>query len=841
MNAQTTTRTKELVLSPQEERIAQTGGTLTFIDSNSQSESKKNRIQKIFDSFKDSKSTVDVQRARYFTESFKETEGEALSLRWAKALYKIAEKIEVTIDPYQLLAGRIGKAGKYGLLYPELDGCFLHQFVKQAQSRKESPFEISQEDVRIIEEEIAPYWEGKTYYDELSRAFPDDVLRVTYDPKDLFTSRYIVNETSSMRSALQWVHDYQKGIDEGFEAIKNQAQEKLNSLNPLNPEESLDKTQFLQSIIIVSDAIILWAHRHAVKAAELAKNEQNSERKKELEKLAEICDKVPRYGATTFHEALQSQWFIQMFSRLEQKTGATISNGRMDQYLWKYYEKDSKEGKITREEAKELFQCMWLGMAQYQDLYVSPAGVKFNEGYAHWEAVTIGGVDKNGYDATNELTYILLENKREFPLNYPDLAARIHSLSPERYLYEVAETIKDGAGFPKLLNDEEIIPLLLSKGADAANANDYAVSGCTEVRMPNLDTFTTPCAFINIASLVELTLYNGRMKKYGDELLTIETGDVRNFTTWEEFYSAFIKQEKHLLTLFFKQQYVANRIRPKHFASPLGSALHKLCMENCTDLHSQHVKGGLDLGFFDFIGLGTVADSLAAIKKNIYEDKTVTWNALLEALATNFEGFEALQARLAHSPAYGNDDSYADSIAKDIDRIGVQFAHENSKYLGMQLDVRYVSQSANVPFGKVIGALPNGRKAGTALSDGSSASQGADTHGPTAVLMSNYRTKNTDMNNRASRLLNIKLSPATVSGTDGTKRIVSFIKTWRDLKLWHLQFNIINRETLLKAKEHPENYRSLLVRVAGYSAYFVELSPELQDDVILRTEHTALN
>ncbi len=831
--------TKTLVLSPQEERIQENQGQITFTVKGSAS-SQKSRIQKIFDSFKDSKSTVDVQRARYFTESFKETEGEALSLRWAKALYHIAEHIEVTIDPHQLLAGRVGKAGKYGLLYPELDGCFLRQFVKQAQNRVESPFDIAPDDVRVIEEEIAPYWEGKTYYDELSRSFPEDVLRVTYEPKDLFTSRYIVNETSSMRSALQWVHDYKKGIDEGFEAIKAEAQAKLEALNPLDPAESIDKAQFLQSIIIVSDAIILWAHRHALKAAELAATEQDAARKAELETLAKICERVPRYGATTFYEAVQSQWFIQMFSRLEQKTGATISNGRMDQYLWPYYEKDAREGRITREQAKELFQCMWLGMAQYQDLYVSPAGVKFNEGYAHWEAVTVGGVDRDGYDATNELTYILLENKREFPLNYPDLAARIHASSPARYLHEVAETIKDGAGFPKLLNDEEIIPLLVSKGADFANANDYAVSGCTEVRMPNLDTFTTPCAFINIGSLVELTLYNGRMKKYGDELLTIETGNVRDFATWEDFYAAFVAQEKQILRLFFKQQYVANRVRPKHFASPLGSALHALCMKAGCDLHSQHVPGGLDLGFFDFIGLGTVADSLAAIKKNVYEEKTISWDELLAALDADFAGYEAVRARLQRSPAYGNDAPYADSIAKDIDRIAVEFAHENSKYLGMQLDLRYVSQSANVPFGKVVGALPNGRKAGTALSDGSSASQGADIHGPTAVLMSNFRTKNTALNNRASRLLNIKFSPSTVSGEQGTDRIVSFIKTWRDLKLWHLQFNIINQETLLKAQQHPEQYRSLLVRVAGYSAYFVELSPELQNDIILRTEHASL-
>lgn len=825
---------KQKILSPQEERIEKNKGRINFGNSS------ENRIQKIYESFENSKSTVDVQRAKYFTESFKKTEGEALSLRWAKALYHIAENIEIIIDDDQLLAGRVGRKGKYGLIYPELDGCFLREFAKQSKDRTESPFEIYDEDLKIIEEEIAPYWEGKTYYEDFANSLPEDVLKLTYEPSDLFTSRYIVNETSSMRSALQWVHDYKTGIEKGFEQIKKEALDKLNNLDEYNPVDTVDKAQFLQSIIIVSDAIILWAQRYSDKAKELAQIEQNPQRKAELETMSKICAKVPRYPAESFYEAIQSQWFIQMFSRLEQKTGATISNGRMDQYLYPYYKKDVEQGKIDREFAKELFQCMWLGMAQYQDLYVSPAGVKFNEGYAHWEAVTVGGVDENGNDATNELSYILLENKREFPLNYPDLAARIHSKSTDEFLYEVSKTIKEGSGFPKLINDEEVIPILQSKGADIVSARDYAVSGCTEVRMPNLDTFTTPCPFINLGAILELTLNNGRMKKYGDELLTIETGEIKDFNNFDEFLNAFIEQERFVLKIAFKQQYVANKTRPKHFASPLGSSLHKLCMENCQDLHSEKIDGGIDIGFFDFIGLGTVADSLSAIKKNIFEEKTITWQELVDALDNNFDGYEVTRQRLIHSPSYGNDDEYADSLAKLIDREAVKFSAQYSKNLGINMDLRYVSQSANVPFGKVVSALPNGRKAGTALSDGSSASQGADVNGPTSVLLSNYSTKNTDYNNRASRLLNIKLSPSTVIGEEGTKRLIQFIRSWCQLKLWHLQFNIINQETLLKARENPENYRSLLVRVAGYSAYFVELSPDLQDDIILRTEHESI-
>ena len=821
-----------LVLSPQEDRIQKNGGKIIFGFQNG-----KSRVQKIYDSFSEGKSYVDVQRAQYFTESFKETEGQPLTLRWAKALYHIAEKIDVYIEPDQLIVGRVGRPGKYGLIYPELDGCFLESFVHQANDRTESPFEVDEKDVNIIETEIAPYWKDKTYYDDLSQSFPEDVLKVTYDPKDRYSSRYIVNESSAWRSALQWVYDYKKGIDEGFLAIKEQAADAISRLDDMNPEDTIDKKVFYEAVQITCDAIILWAHRHSVEAKRLADLEHDPSRKAELLEIARITEKVPKYPAESFYEALQSQYFIQMFSRIEQKTGATISNGRMDQYLWPYYEKDAKEGKITPTRAKELFTCVWLGMAQYQDLYISPAGVKFNEGYAHWEAVTIGGQNANGEDATNELSYILLENKREFPLNYPDLAARIHSGSPEKFLHAVAETIKEGSGFPKLLNDEEIIPGLLAHGADFANARDYSVSGCTEVRMPNLDTFTTACPWINLASVIELTLNNGRMKKYGDELLTIETGDPRTFTSYEELEKAFFAQEEYILKMAFKQQYIANRLHARHFASPFGSALHKLCMKNGQDLHSEHVKDGIDIGFFDFIGFGTAADSLAAIKKTVFEDKTLTMEQVLTALDADYENAEIVRQRLLHAPKYGNDDPYADSIAKKIDRFGVKFGEAYSKYLGVQMDLRYVSQSSNVPFGSVVGATPNGRKAWTALSDGASASQGADTNGPASVLLSNYHTKNSDLKNRASRLLNIKMSPASVQGEEGTQRLIAFIKAWRDLKLWHLQFNIINQQTLLDAQKNPEHYRSLLVRVAGYSAYFVQLSPKLQDDIILRTQN----
>ncbi|MGN0649657.1 MAG: glycyl radical protein [Oscillospiraceae bacterium] len=818
----------QIELSPQEKRII------------SNSTKTETRAVRILNKFQGTRPVIDIERGRYFTESFKTTEGQPLILRWAKALYHYAQNARVYVDDEQLIAGRAGREGRYGILYPELDGDFLDEAIKSLPSRDSSPFDITDEDAAYIVNEISPYWKGKTFHEALAAAIPEDTRRYTYNNDAELTSRFIVNETASFRSSIQWVHDYEKPLRIGFNGIKKEAEEKLAALDEFSPVDNTERKPFLEAVIITADAIILWANRHADLAEAKAKSETDEKRKAELLEIAKICRKVPAEPAESFYEAVQSQWFIQLFSRIEQKTGTIISNGRMDQYLYPYYKADKEKGVIDENKAEELLECVWVSMAQYIDLYLSKAGGAFNEGYAHWEAVTIGGQTKDGRDAVNELTYIFLRSKRQFPLNYPDLAARIHTRSPQRYLWEVAETIKDGSGFPKLINDEEVIPLLLSKGAQFEEAYDYSVSGCAEVRMPNRDTYTSPCAYINFAAAVEMTIYNGRMLKYGDEIIGLQTGEPEDFKTFDDFFAAYLKQQKNFMKQAFIQQHEIIRLRSEHFASPLGSSLHALCMEQCKDIHTPRIEGGIDLGYFEFIGYGTVIDSLAAIKKVVYEDKRLTLSRVKEALEHNFEGYETERELLRNAPAYGNNDGYADEIGKILDRELLEFTRKYSQELGVHLDLRYVPFTSNVPFGKVVSATPNGRLAYVPLSDGSSASQGADKNGPTAILLSNFATKNYDFRNRAARLLNIKLSPQCVKGDEGTEKLVSFIKTWGDLKLWHLQFNIINRETLIAAQKDPERYSGLLVRVAGYSAYFCELSKDLQDDIISRTEHTAV-
>lgn len=817
-------------LSPQEERI----------EKKTMDHTGRERVYTILDRIQFTVPHVDIERARYFTESMRRTEGELLTLRWAKALKNVAEKITVYITPGQLLAGRVGQLGRYGILYPEIDGDFYAEVLKDLAHRDKSPFQITPEEVKVVMEEIAPYWEGKTYHEHLNKVLPAEIRGVTYDDERGLHSKFVVSETSSYRSALQWVPDYEKVIRRGFIDIRNEAGERLAALDLTNSVDLWEKKPFLEAMIIVCDAIMIWARRHVQLARDLAAREKDPARKAELLEIAAVCEQVPARPARTFREAMQSQWFVQMFSRLEQKASAIISNGRMDQYLYPFYKKDVEEGCLTPARAKELLECMWVDMAQFIDLYINPTGVEFQEGYAHWEAVTIGGQTRDGEDATNELSYLFLESKREFPLNYPDLAARIHSRTPARFLHEIALTIKDGSGFPKLINDEEVIPLNTIKGCPMDEALDYAVSGCTETRMPNRDTYTSGCVYINFASALEMVLYNGRMTRYGDELVGVESGDPLTFATWEEFYAAYKKQHMNLLHKAFQQQHIVDRLRPQHFAAPLSSVLHNLCMDACKDLHSEKIEGGVDYSYFEFLGYGTVVDSLAAIKKLVFEDKKLTMREVIDACRADFEGCGPVREMLRNAPCYGNDDPYVDTIAKDIDRFTQVEAKKSGEERGVHVDVRYVPITSHVPFGKVVSATPNGRKAWTALSDGSSASHGADKNGPTAVLLSNYHSKNYGMTNRASRLLNIKLSPKCVAGDEGTAKLINIIRTWCDLKLWHLQFNIVNKQTLVAAQKEPDNYRSLLVRIAGYSAYFCDLSRDLQNDIIERTEHSAM-
>lgn len=800
----------------------------------------RERVYRIVDRFQGVQPAIDIERGYYFTQSMKQTEGKSLILRWALAMKNVAENICVYIDKDNLLAGRGGKYTRYGILYPEVYGDIMENTLNDISGRTASTFIVSPEDAEILRNEVTPYWKTRSFSYEFMRALPEETKQILFDPAypGEARGRNIVNENVMTRGSLQWVPDYQKVLKYGFRAMQKEAQNKLDTM----PKEKYalfdEDRQYLEAIVIICEAIITWAKRHVDKALELAANEKNETRRQELLDIAERCKQVPEFPARNFAEAVQAHWFTALFHHLEFNTGTIVSNGRMDQFLYPYYKQDVEAGILDDTQAMELLECLWTSMAQRMDLkFVNSASF---DGYAHWEAVTIGGQTRDGEDATNELTYLMLRSKQEFSLDFPDLAARVHMRSPQKYLREIAKTIREGSGYPKLFNDEEIIPILLAKGAPMPDAYDYAVSGCSEVRMPNVDTFMTAGSIVNLVAPVEMVLYNGHTYSSGDEQIGLATDSLTNLDTWDKFWDAYAtqlgKELQTMLTVFYHSIHV----RAKHFASPLSSCLHDLCMATCSDLHSTRNKGGLNLAAYDLIGFGTAIDSLAVIKRLVYDEKRISLQTLAEACKANFEGYEILRQQLLNAPKYGNNDDFADAIGKQIEALCNDWSQRGSKLLGVQLDTRMVPITAHVVFGETTGATPDGRKAGFSLSDGSSAVQGADVEGPTAVLLSNEKTINHTTKDRAARLLNLKFQPSFLADDSGISRMVDFIRTWCSLKLWMVQFNVINKETLLKAKERPQDYKSLLVRVAGYSAYFTSLTSSVQDDIIARTGHDTL-
>jgi formate C-acetyltransferase len=511
----------------------------------------------------------------------------------------------------------------------------------------------------------------------------------------------------------------------------------------------------------------------------------------------------------------------------------------MDQYLYPYYKADIKAGRLTEASATELLHCLWINMMQYIQLNLSPTAAAGREGFSHHETVTIGGQTREGDDATNEFTYVLLESTRALRTSYPELAARIHANTPDRFLHAVAEANKDGKGSPKVINDEYVVPFYLSHGVALPDALDYAVSGCIESRLPNIETHKTGNSAVNYGSVVEMTLRNGHVKIFNDALFGLETGNPRTFTTFEQVWNAFKAQLENVLKNIMIQGAVARRIKPRHFAAPYASMLHDLASQACMDLqrHDEPIPGALDLSCIDGIGgFGTAIDSLAAIKTLIFDEKKLTWDALLDALECNWQGKEAVRQMCLNAPKYGNGIEWVDNIGKEVHRVVLDYVRRFPKPNGQGTMVRIIPITFHVPAGRVTMATPTGRPAGEYLSEGISPAHGMDVKGPTVSLTSMARATSLACKEKGANLINMKFSPANLAGEAGTHRLMQIIRTWCNLKLWHVQFNIINRDTLLAAQADPEKYRDLVVRIAGYCAYFVELTPMQQAEILARTE-----
>jgi formate C-acetyltransferase len=783
---------------------------------------------------------VALDRAVLFTESFQATESQPMVVRWAKALKHYAEKAPIAIFDDELIVGRPNTwLGRWGIVYPELDGSIMPGGVEMFRKNKGKVGEVivTEEDARLITEVLTPYWTGKDYASAFHDALPEETRFLMFgpDPKNLLLPTCIVLATSNIRHSQNWTPDFKKILTRGVKGIREEAQAKLDALS--EPRDVIYKKPFLDAVIITCDAMTLWSKRYAQLATEMAANEPNPQRKQELLTIAEVCNWVPENPARTFYEALQAEWWGQMFNRIEQ-TSSAMGQGRMDQYLLPFYQQDLAAGKITPESATELLQCVWMQMAQCVEIKLNPVAAAGTEGFSKFEDVVLGGQTSDGRDATNELTYLILESTRSLQIPVPEPCIRIHANTPDRLLHYVAEVIKDGKGFPKLLNDEMVIPFYLANGATLKEALDWNISGCCENRLINRETNVTGNGGINYGSVVEMTLRNGKLKVLKDIQFGVETGDPRTWTSFDQVWNAFCAQLEHLAKHALIQQHLALKIKPNYFAAPATSMLHDLAMEHCRDLHSHgdYIPGAIDHSCFEAIGKGTAIDSLAAVKHLIFDTKRLTWDQLLAAIEANWEGHEAIRQMCLNAPKYGNGIEWVDQIGWEIEHFILEYLHQHPKPHDQCFLLRQIPVTFHVPLGKVTWATPNGRPAGEYLAEGISASHGMDVKGPTVALTSMARGRDLSYREKGGDLINLKFSPANVAGEEGTRRLMQIIRTWSELKHWHIQFNIINKETLLAAQKDPDKYRNLIVRIAGYSAYFVDLSPMQQAEIIARTE-----
>lgn len=773
------------------------------------------------------KAPISLERARLLTASWKETEGIPVTVRRARAFEKIINGIPIFIDEEQLICGNYGSWPMAAEWRPEVT---VEWVLRRFESEK-GELKIPPETATVMQE-IAEYWKDKAvdacYWRYIGKEEEERMKGLDY-PGALI--RHLFQE--SLHGQGWCIPDYPKVIRKGFSGILEEIEEEIRKTPFL--DASRDKRFLLDALVIVIRAGIQYARRHAALAREMARTAE-PKRKAELLKMAEICEWVPANPARTFWEALQTMWFCNLFIFLDTKESG-VSPGRVDQYLYPYYQKDVEEGRITREEAIQLLELMRCHYSSFRALHESSLQEK-GAGEANWFNCMLGGQTPDGKDATNEMSYLWLEAAMRVRSPHPTLSVRVHENMNDDFAMKAAELCRLGLGYPAWFGDRTTIPFLMKNhGISLEEARGWAISGCTITSIPGKSR-PANVFFGNIPKMFELALDNGVDPRTGKQLGP-QTGKFEDFNTYEELYEAYRKQVRHCLEVA-----AADHNRGRLFSlTVLPHLVTALLFDDCIKRGQTAEANGCvyQQGMWYLLPSGPidVADSLAAIKKCVYEDKVITKKQLMDALAANFEGEENQKIRriLLAAPKYGNDDDYVDLIARDV----YAMLDEELARLDGPYGVKYVdaphSVSAHGNMGRKTGALPSGRLAWTSLSDGNmSPNQGMDKKGPTAVILSAGKIDQLPMQ---GSLLNMKFLPSSLKTKEDLKKFLALIKTYLiDSGGKHIQFNVVDRATLLDAQSHPEQYHSLVIRVAGYSALWVELDRVVQDEIIARTEQT---
>ncbi len=766
---------------------------------------------------------ISPERAKILTEFYKSHKGDTVStpVKRALAFKYLLEKKKISIDEGELIVGDRGPGPMATPTYPEITAHSMKD-LEILNSRAKTAFAVDQNTKKLYREEIIPFWKGRSIRD---RIFEEMSERW----KDAYQAG-VFTEFMEQRAPGHTVLD-DKIYKRGFLEFKQDIAETMAHLDFLNDPDAYKKSEELKAMSICADALILYANRHAEEAKRVAEKEKDPQRKEELQKIARVCKHVPASAPRNFWEALQYYWFVHLGVIIELNTWDSFNPGRLDQHLYPFYQKEIKRGSISKERAKELLQAFWI---KFNNQPAPPkVGVTAEESatYTDFALINTGGVKKDGSDAVNDLSFLILDVIEEMRLLQPSSMVQISKKTPDSFLKRTLHILKTGFGQPSIFNTDAIIQELVRQGKSIEDAREGGASGCVETGAFGKENYNLT-GYFNLAKVFEITLNNGVDPKT-QKMIGLSTGHPAKFASFEDLFSAFKAQIKYFVDIKIEGNNIIERMYADYLPTPFLSLLIDDCIQKGKDYHDGGAR--YNTSYIQGVGLGSMTDILTSIKFNVFDKKHIPMKELLSAIRRNYRGHEALRQRLLNkTPKYGNDDDYADEIMQAIFEAYYEAINGRPNTKGGCYRINLLPTTVHVYFGKVVGATPDGRKAGEPLSEGVSPVQGADRKGPTAVVKSVAKM---DHLRTGGTLLNQKFTPHLLDDEAGIDKLLRLIRSYFKLDGHHIQLNVVTADTLKDAQKNPTKYRDLIVRVAGYSDYFVDLSPELQDEIIRRTEH----
>lgn len=783
------------------------------------------RIEAIRQNYVNAKPEISCQRAKIWTDSHKETEGLPVAIRRARAFYDCCDRLEVHIFEGELVVGAIGEFRKCGILTPEFSWMWVDREMDTFATRPQDPYLMTDEQRDFVRREIFPYWKGKSLEEAFLARLPEDTRRIGVDTG-------ILDNDSKWRQAVgEITPDYQDVLfKKGFGGIIREAEEHIAALDPTNPAD-LEKKEFYQSILWTSRGIIRYANRYADEAERLAGQESDPVRAAELRTIAQNCRRVPEHPPESFYEAIQFLWFVQVGGILSENP-LSLNPGRFDQYMDPYYEADLAKGAVTEDFAQELIEALWLKYSEWV-WTISSNTADYFAGYNQFQNLTVGGKKRDGHDGTNPVTFMAMKATEEVRTHQPGLSVRVQADCPREFLDAVTHLVSTGTGFPAIHSDSVGYQMLLNAGYEPEDARDWNNCGCVVPHFRKTGEWTA-AVNMNFGSALEYALNQGASLMTGEQMGLTEK-PAAQFGTFEEVMAAFYRQFDNLCRHSIILTVEAQRLHKEMVPRPFLSSCIEHCMESGKDLSQGGAKYNIG-PVITGIGLAVTANSLAAVKKLVFEDKVCTMETLANALRANWEGYEDLRQKAKDCPKYGNDQDDVDDLAVEIANHFYREIHQYKDIFGSPFLTAFMGISNYIPMGRVLGATPDGRKHGEPSSEGVSPFVGTDTSTPLAAMRSAAKL-NQEVHSGGT-LLNLRLNPELVATKRGQANLGAMVQTLFSLGAFHVQFNCISSETLRDAQAHPENYKDLLVRVAGYSTQFVNLSKSMQDAIIARTEHS---